>query len=443
MQVSGKLSRKKTSPGSVGPPAISPHSVNDKTALSIQTLAISQIQPDLLNSRKHSAKQISQIANSIIAFGFTNPLLVTEDYELIAGEGRWRAANHLGLTTVPVIIIAGLSPAKRRALSIADNKIAENAIWDRKRLAIVLPELASSLPAEELEVSILGFEPCEIDQLQTDFEKRTADPWDRLDPIWLQPVAVTKPGDLWLMGQHKILCGDPCSGHDVGRLMTGSRADLAFLDPLPNLRGPAPACDTLRADGFLSAALHAAASVSRAGAVHFVCSDQRRLTELLAVAMPVYSEPIDVAVWVNPRSDRGTLYRNQIEFIGVFGVGATPPTIAHRQPRSNLWHHAPVTSRFHGDLSAKPIALIADVIKDCTKKRDIVLDLFSGAGSTVMAAERVGRYARALESDPLLVDLTIRRWQAFTGKDAFHAEHGMTFNQIAAGSAGTPEQDRT
>jgi hypothetical protein len=259
----------------------------------------------------------------------------------------------------------------------------------------------------------------------------------------LQSVAVTEPGDLWLLGNHKLLCGDPCSGHDVGHLMTGRRADLAFLDPLPNMRGPAPTCDTLRADGFLSAVLHAAASVSRAGAVHFVCSDQRRFAGLLAVAMPVYGEPIDVAVWVNPTSDRGSLYRNQIEFIGVFGVGAMPPTIAHRQPRSNIWHHAPVTSRFHGDPSAKPIALIADAIKDCTQKGDIVLDPFSGVGTTVMAAQRVGRYARALEADARLVDLTVRRWKASTGIDAVHAERGMTFDQIAAENAGTPKQDRT
>jgi ParB-like nuclease domain len=166
---------------------------------SIQQLAISQITPDPLNARTHSARQIGQIANSILAFGFTNPLLVTEDYELIAGEGRWRAANQLGIATVPVIIIAGLSPAKRRALSIADNKIAGNASWDCERLAIILPELASSLPADGLDVSILGFEPYEIDQLQTDFEKRTAEPCDRLDPTWLPPVVVTEPGDLWLL----------------------------------------------------------------------------------------------------------------------------------------------------------------------------------------------------------------------------------------------------
>jgi DNA modification methylase len=126
----------------------------------------------------------------------------------------------------------------------------------------------------------------------------------------------------------------------------------------------------------------------------------------------------------------------------VFGVGATPPYIAHRQPRSNLWHHAAVTSHFHGDQSAKPIALVADAIKDCTKKGDIVLDLFVGPGTTIMAAERVGRLARALEVEPRLVDLTIRRWQALTRQDAFHAERGMTFDQIAAESASTSEQNR-
>jgi hypothetical protein len=341
----------------------------------IQQLATSQIKPDPLNARTHSARQIGQIANSILVFGFTSPLLVTDDYELIAGEGRWRAAMEIGLSTVPVIVVAGLSVAKRRALAIADNKIAENARWDRERLAIVIPELAVSLSAEGLDVSVLGFEPLEVVDLQTRGEAQATDRWDRLDPIWLQPVAVTAPNDLWLMGQHKILCGEPCSRHDIGRLMTGCRADFAFLDPLPDLRGPAPACDNLRSDRPLSAVLHAAASVSRAGAVHFVCSDQRRLAVLLAEAVPLYGKPIDVAVWAKPASDRGSLYRNQIEFIGVFGVGATPPTIAHRRPRSNLWHHAPVPPRFDGDPSAKPVALIGDAIKDCTNKGELSRNL--------------------------------------------------------------------
>ena len=162
------------------------------TGLSVQTISIGQVKPNSGNSRTHSAKQIRQIANSIVAFGFRNPLLVSEDGELIAGHGRYQAAKLLGLTNVPVIVVAGLSPAKRRALAIADNKIAENAGWDRERLAIEIPELTGLLSAEGLDISILGFEPVEIDQLQTDFEEHAADPQDNIDPNWCEAFTVSK-----------------------------------------------------------------------------------------------------------------------------------------------------------------------------------------------------------------------------------------------------------
>jgi hypothetical protein len=202
----------------------------------IQEVPIGQIKPDSRNSRTHSGKQIRQIANSIVAFGYTNPLLVDEDFVLIAGYGRYKAAELVGLAQVPVIVIAGLSPARRRALAIADNKIAANAGWDRERLAIEIPELADLLNAEGLDVSILGFEPVEIDQLQTDFEEHGTDPQDNIEPNWWRAVAVSKPGDLWAIGNHKLLCGDARCAGDIARLMTGCRADLAFLDPPYNLR---------------------------------------------------------------------------------------------------------------------------------------------------------------------------------------------------------------
>jgi hypothetical protein len=186
------------------------------TDVRVQALSISQIKLDERNARTHSAKQIRQIANSIAAFGFTNPLLVTENGTLIAGEGRYRAAQLLGLAKVPVIVLAGLSPARQRALAIADNKIAENAGWDRERLAIEIPELAGLLETEGLDVSILGFEAVEIDQLVTDFEENAADPEDSIDPKWLKHRVASKPGDLWLLGPHRLLCGDARSAADDG-----------------------------------------------------------------------------------------------------------------------------------------------------------------------------------------------------------------------------------
>jgi DNA methylase len=253
-----------------------------------------------------------------------------------------------------------------------------------------------------------------------------------------------------IMGRHKILCGDPCSGHDVGRLMTCSSADFAFLDPLSSgklqfesTRRALPPPDSDIA-GVLNRTLNAAVSVSHEGAVHILCIEPRHIAELTATAISIYGEPLDFAVWVKPNAARVvSLYRSELEFFGVFCVGnTTPPAIVRRRSRSNVWHYAAVKSSPEFRSRPKPVALVADVIKDCTRKGAIVLDLFSGAGSTVIAAERVGRHARALESDPQLVDLTVRRWQAFTGKDAVHAERGTTFDQISAESTHAPKQDR-
>jgi DNA modification methylase len=428
--------------------------------LRVQALPISQIKLNPHNCKTHPGRQIRQIANSIVAFGFTHPLLVTENGELIAGEGRYKAAQLLGLAKVPVIVLAGLSPAKQRALAIADNKIAENAGWDRERLAMEIPELAGLLEAEGLDVSILGFEAIEIDQLVTDFEENAADPEDSIDPKWLKDSVVSKRGDLWLLGPHKLLCGDARSAADIARLMADCRADLAFLDPFYNLRigdvvgrgrtkhaefamasGEMTSADYVR---FLGIALNAAASVSRDGALHYVCTDWRHIAELMAAAKPVYGDTINIVVWVKSNSGQGSFYRSQHEFIGVFRVGEAPHLNnvelgRHGRSRSNVWHYAGVNSFRAGRLeelrshpSAKPVALVADAIKDCTRRGDVVLDTFSGSGTTIIAAERVGRHARALEIEPRFVDVAIRRWQAFTRRDARHAERGLSFDQIAA-----------
>jgi len=383
-------------------------------------------------------------------------LLVSEDRELIAGHGRYQAAKQLGLEKVPVIVVAGLSPAKRRALAIADNKIAQNAGWNRERLAIEIPELAGLLTAEGLDVSILGFEPVEIDHIQTDVEGHAADPQDTIDPKWCEAVTVSKPGDLWVLGSHKLLCGDARCAGDIARLMTGCRADLAFLDPprgkmtehseLAMADGEMSSPDFVR---MLGITLDAAASVSREGAVHFVCMDWRHIAELMAATEPIYGKAIDGAVWVKPNAGPGSLYRSQLEFIGVFAVGrARHLNIAsgrHKPSRSNVWHHPAVNGaivELHP--AAKPVALVADAIKDGTRKGDVVLDIFAGPGTTVMAAERVSRRARALEVEPRLVDVAIRRWQAYARRDAVHAESGLSFDELTArsGHAIVPNGDR-
>jgi DNA modification methylase len=370
---------------------------------------------------------------------------------------------------VPVIELAGLSPARQRALAIADNKIAENGGWDRERLAIEIPELTGLLEAEGLDVSILGFAAVEIDQLLTDFEDNSADPEDDIDPQWLKPRAISKPGDLWVFGNHKLLCGDARSADDVARLMENRRSDAAFLDPPYNVRigsvvgrGRTKHSEFAHASGELSSAeyvgflrgsLHAAVSVSREGAVHFVCIDWRHISELFAAGKPVYGDPINVAVWVKSNAGQGSFYRSQHEFVGVFRVGEAPHLNnielgRHGRSRSNVWHYAGVNSFRAGRMeelrahpTAKPVALIADAIKDCTRRGDTILDTFAGSGSSIMAAERVGRHARALEIEPRFVDVAIRRWQAFTGCDAYHAATGLSFDEIAGDDSAKPTAD--
>ena len=362
---------------------------------------------------------------------------------------------------LPVIVVAGLSAAKRRALAIADNKIAQNSGWDRERLAIEIPELAEVLRTEGLDVSILGFDAIEIDRLQTDCEDDAAAPHDEIDPTWSATLAVSKPGDLWVLGSHKVLCGDARSTADLARLMDESRADAAFLDPPYNVRigavvghGKTRHRDSAMASEemsspdylqFLTTVLDRATSVSREGAIHFVCTDWRHIAELVTVGKQIYGELINIAAWIKSSANLGSFYRNQHELVGVFRVGRAPhinniELDRHRRSRSNVWRYAAVNAFRAGRMdelgarpTAKPVALVIDALKDCTGHGDIVLDTFAGFGTTVVAAERVGRRARAVEIEPRLADLTVRRWQAFTGREARHLGSGLAFDEIERG----------
>lgn len=424
-------------------------------------VATDQIKPNPHNARTHSKKQIRQIADSVRAFGFTSPVLIDENGVLLAGHGRLEAARLLGLKTIPAIVIAGLSEPKKRALLLGDNRIAQNAGWDREQLAIELPSLQEMLLLEELDLSITGFEPAEIDALQADFEDGTSDPADDLDPSHLAGPAVTRPNDLWQLRKHRLLSGDARNSDTMNRLMGTDRAHMAFLDPPYNVavrsivgRGRAKHGEFAMASGemsreafttFLTDTLAIAARVSIDGAVHYICMDWRHICELVIVSREVYGAMLNLVTWVKTNAGQGSFYRSQHELIGVFRVGCAPHlnTIElgrHGRSRSNVWRYAGANTFRAGrmdDLRAhptvKPIAMIADAIKDCTCRDQIVLDTFCGSGTTILAAERVGRCARGVEIDPHYVDVAIRRWQAFTGRDAVHVDTGLTFDEIAAG----------
>ena len=425
----------------------------------IQWVSPHGLKPNSRNARTHSKKQIRQIADSILAFGFVVPIVVDENNTILLGHGRLAAAIDLDLRTVPVIVLEGLSESKKRALLLADNKITENAGWDRKRLYIELPELAELLVEEGLDISITGFEPVEIDQIAIDFEENTSDPADTIESEWLTSSVVSEPGDIWELGEHRLSCGDARDRGDLDRLMSGKRAAMAFLDPPYNVRvrsvvgrGHVQHAEFAMASGemspaeftaFLEETLGTAASVSRDGAVHFVCMDWRHIRELIE-AGEVYGEMLNLAVWVKSNAGQGSFYRSQHELIGIFRVGEAKHLNnielgRHGRSRSNVWHYAGVNTfraarmdELAAHPTVKPVAMVVDALKDCTRRGDIVLDTFAGAGTTILAAERVGRRAYSLELEPKYVDVAIRRWQAFTRRDAIHADRGQTFEDVAA-----------
>ena len=426
----------------------------------IELISLRAIKPNPRNARTHSKKQIGQIADSIKAFGFLVPVLIDETSTTLGGHGRIEAAKLLGLEKVPVIRVEGLSEAQKRALMLADNKIAANAGWDRERLASELPALAELLVEDNLDITITGFGTAEIDQLILDFDERSDDPADEIESSWLSDQAITQSGDLWQLGSQRLLCGDARRTDDLDRLLGDEQAAMAFLDPPYNVRigsvvgrGRTKHREFAMASGemtpeeftqFLSDTLGNAAAHSREGALHYVCMDWKHLPELHAAGDEVYGAQVNLIVWVKSNAGQGSFYRSQHELIPVYRVGEAPHVNnvelgRHGRSRSNVWRYAGVNSFRAGRMdelathpTVKPVALVKDAIKDCTNRRDIVLDIFCGFGTTVMAAEQVGRRAYCAEIEPHYVDAAVRRWQAFTGRDAIHAETGSTFDALEA-----------
>ena len=435
-----------------------------------RVVPLTWVKPNPRNARNHPRAQIRAIARSIEALGFAAPLLTDESGELLAGHARLAAAKLLELEEVPVVILSGLTDAKKRALLIADNKLAEKAGWDREQLAAELQALTELLVQEDLEIAITGFEPVEIDTIALDFEKEPSDPADDLDSGWKAGPAVSRPGDLWQLGKHKLLCGSALAQDDLARLMGKEEAAVAFLDPPYNVmvkniggRGRTRHPEFAMASGemsesefesFLSHALGQAAAVSNNGAVHFVCMDWRHVTELVAAGRRVYGEMLNLVVWTKTNAGQGAFYRSQHELIGVFRVGTCQHLNnvelgRHGRNRSNVWRYAGVNSFKRGRMdelsvhpTVKPVAMIADALKDCSRRGEIVLDTFCGSGSTLLAAERVGRRGFGIELAPGYVDVAIRRWQAFTGCDAVLTESGRTFCEVAADRAVARDDER-
>ncbi len=455
-----RLQARPTSPG---------HCSNRNSNLKIVYRRTDTLRLDPSNPRQHSKKQIRQIAESITVFGFIVPILIDRDGKIIAGHGRVLAARMLDITEVPTLCLDHLTPAQTRAFMIADNRLTEIATWDDRLLAQQLKGL--SLEGLDFSLEVTGFEMGEIDLRINSLEDtpaQDADPADALPEVSGE-TPVSKIGDLWLLGRHRLLCGSALDTLAFTPLMGEEHAATVFTDPPYNVEidghasglgavhhRPFPMAsgemDRAEFTAFLGQALRNLAAFSAAGSLHYICMDWRHIEELLTAGAEAYGELKNLCVWAKDNAGMGSLYRSQHELVFVFKQrgGAHRNNVQLGQfgrNRSNVWHY-PGANSFtrcgaEGNLSAlhptvKPVALVADAILDCSERGGIVLDAFLGSGTTVIAAERTGRRCYGLELDPAYVDTAIRRWQALTGGSARHAASGRLFDDLA-GEAEAPD----
>ena len=418
---------------------------------------VDSLKPASRNARTHSRKQIRQIADSIKRFGFTNPVLIDDDGGIIAGHGRVAAAKLLGLDTVPVVSLSGLSAKERQAYALADNKLALNAGWDQELLAVEFQELVDA----GFELELTGFSISEIDFTMDQATQSRADADDAVaDRVPDQaPFAVTRSGDLWRLGRHLLLCGDARDAVHYEQLMQGEAAGLVFTDPPYNVPIDGHVCGLGRvrhrefamgagemSEGqftkFLSTALLNMTAQCRDGSILYVCMDWRHIEELSAAGRQGGLELKNLCVWNKTNGGMGSFYRSKHELVFVFKHGQAPHVNSFGlgdggRYRTNVWDYPGISSIGPGreaelamHPTVKPVALVADAIRDCSRRGDIVLDPFAGSGTTLIAAQMTGRTARLIEYDPFYCDTIIRRFTAFTGKSAVLANNGETFEAL-------------
>lgn len=415
--------------------------------------AVSSLIPYSNNPRTHTKKQIRQIARSIERFGWTNPILIDAENGVIAGHGRLEAAKQLGMSEVPVLRLDHMSEAEKQAYIIADNKLAENAGWDDALLAAELQGLFDL----DIDVELTGFDMGEIDIIlgqDPATEDETVPEPDTGTP------AVNRAGDMWLIGPHRLVCGDCLDRTTWSELLGTDKAQMVFTDPPYNVRvdghvsglGQKKHREFAMASGemsveaftyFLRSTFKRLTEFSEDGSIHYICMDWRHMTELLAASDAIYNELKNLCVWAKSNAGMGSFYRSQHELVFVFkngtaahinnfGLGATG------RHRSNVWEYAGANTFREGrmeDLQAhptvKPLQMVMDAILDCSKRGGLVVDAFAGSGTTLLAAAKTGRAGAGIEIDPHYADLILRRLEAETGETAVHAETLDSFAEMS------------
>jgi len=428
--------------------------------------AIDQLKPDPSNARKHPTRQVRQLARNIETFGFNVPILIDSQCKIIAGHGRLLAARELGWREVPTITLEHLSVAQARTFRIADNRLSEMSSWDEKSLGRELKAL-SELKLD-FSLDLTGFDLGKVELLIEGLDNPDEELAEEVGtPSAASEPPVTRAGDLWLLGKHRILCGDALEPESYRTLMAGAKAAMVITDPPYNVpidgnvsglgkvrhREFAMASgemDEVEFRGFLERICELVARNSQQGSLHYLYMDWRHIEALLAAGRTVYDELKAMCVWVKANGGMGSLYRSRHELIFVFKYGRSRHQNhvqlgQNGRNRTNVWEYSGNAgfgrAGKEGDLAAihptvKPVGMIADALKDASSKGDKVLDRFLGSGTTLIAAERTGRVCYSMEIDPIYVDAAVRRWQSHTGESARHAVTGLAFGETAAKEAG-------
>jgi DNA modification methylase len=421
-----------------------------------EMMSVSNLSPHPQNPRRHSRSQIQGIAKSIEAFGFNAPILIDKEKRIVAGHGRFEAAKYLGHVEVPVLHLNHLSDVQARAYLLADNKLTDRSSWDDAALAATLKELSEL--AVDFDIEAIGFEPPEIDFRIQSLED--TDAAERADEFELATgPAVSVPGDLWILGTHRIYCGNALEESAYSGFYENGKASAAFTDPPYNVaidghvsgngqikhREFAMASGEMSVaefTGFLTSGLSLICANTIAGGLIYTCMDWRHMLEMLTAGSAAGCGLTNLCIWAKSNGGLGSLYRSRHELIFVFKNGKEPHLNNIQlgrfgRNRTNVWNYHGVsnftrkgtkrTLEYHP--TVKPILLVSDAILDSTKRNDIVLDPFLGSGTTLLAAERTERRCYGIELDPLYVDTAIERWQRMTERQAVNKD-GVTFAQI-------------
>lgn len=409
----------------------------------LEYVSIDALIPYARNSRTHSDAQVAQIAASIKEFGFTNPVLIDETGGIIAGHGRTMAARKLQMDKVPCLRLSYLSEAQKKAYVIADNKLALNAGWDDEMLKVELSELKDL----DFDLALTGFD---MDELNNLLEPEQVEGLTDEDSVPEAPeTPVTVEGDVWILGNHRLMCGDSTSIDAVDKLMDGGKADMVFTDPpygvsYEDSKGRKIQNDELVDDKlqeFVTEAFSCGVAICKDGAAWFVWHASRFQREFENALNQAGLKVRQQIIWVKGQGVDGTaqvqapaIGRSHFRWLHepCFYASKTQPFNAGDRKTTTVWT---VTRQTTGTVhpTQKPVALIEIALENSSKSDDVVLDLFGGSGSTLIACEKTNRQARIMELDPKYCDVIIRRWQEFTGKKAVHAVTGEPFEEMAYG----------